>query len=163
MKPGLATLVFLLGLGAAAAPLRAQAQDGFRLGLSLGGTSLIGVVVERVSGRHALELTAGTWSFRDLSLSAAVKEYLGPSAMRPALGAGLWVELSRPAGAGRTGTAVVARFPVGFDWRAGPGHYVLFEMNVCRALWVRRTDPADETPPAERLIPLPGLSYRWDP
>ena len=33
--------------------------------------------------------------------------------------------------------------------------------NVNRALAVRRTDPADDLPLNGRLIPLPGVYYRW--
>jgi hypothetical protein len=28
-------------------------------------------------------------------------------------------------------------------------------------VWVRRTDPEDDTPLNRRLVPIPGISYRW--
>jgi len=36
-------------------------------------------------------------------------------------------------------------------------------MNINRALWVRRTDPDDDTPLNRRVVPLPGVYYRWKP
>jgi hypothetical protein len=62
---------------------------------------------------------------------------------------------------GRTGFALVARAPVGVEWRITDRHAALLDLNVNRGLFVRRSDPDDETPMNRRLVPLPGLSYRW--
>lgn len=138
-----------------------QHDDGVRVGVSLGGTSLVAVVVEVIDGGRALDLSVGTWSFRDLSVSLVGKGYLGSSALRPVVGAGLWTLVAWPRDAERGGAALVARFPVGFDWRASGAHYVDGELSLGRALWVRRSDPTDQTPLNRRLVPLPGISYRW--
>jgi hypothetical protein len=154
----------LIALALTCAAGRADAQeDGYRFGLSVGGTSTLAVVVERIDGRRGLELTVGTWSFRNVSVSAVAKAYLGPSAFRPALGAGLWTiaALSAPEGE-RRGVAVLARFPIGFDWRVAPDNYVGLDIGVTRALWIRRADFSD-LPVSPRLIPIPGLSYRFMP
>jgi hypothetical protein len=143
-------------------PQGVHAQEDLRLGISLGGTSLIAFVTEIMEGRNSLELTVGTFSFRDLSASVVVRTYLGASAFRPVVGAGLWGILAPPQDASRWGTAIVARFPVGFDWRLAPGHFVDLDLNVNRALWVRRKD-LEERPMNSRLIPIPGLGYRWEP
>jgi hypothetical protein len=55
----------------------------------------------------------------------------------------------------------VLHAPVGLDWQAFDGHFLGAAMNVNRALWVRRTDPADDLPLNRRLVPLPGVYYRW--
>jgi hypothetical protein len=160
-----AALLFalLLGLGTAPTPTRAQDDDGYRFGLSLGGTSTLALIVERLEGRHGIELSVGTWSFRNVSVSALAKAYLGPSAFRPALGAGLWTVVGlRPAEGERRGVAVIARFPIGFDWRLAPDHYLDLDVSVNRALWMRRADFSD-LPPSPRLIPIPGVSYRVMP
>jgi hypothetical protein len=44
-----------------------------------------------------------------------------------------------------------------------PGHFLTWEVNVTRALLVDRPDPADTTPPTQRIIPFPSFSYRLDP
>jgi hypothetical protein len=144
-------------------PASAQDEEGYRFGLSLGGTSTLAVVIERMDGRRGLELTVGTWSFRNLSVSTVGKVYLGPSAFRPALGAGLWTVIGLRAQEGeRRGVALIARFPIGFDWRLAPDHFLDLDVSVNRALWIRRADFSD-LPPSPRLIPVPGLSYRVMP
>ena len=155
--------MLLLLLFAAPVQARAQEEDGYRFGLSVGGTGTIALVVERLWGREGIELSVGTWSFRNVSVSALGKAYLGPSALRPAVGAGLWtvVGVSAPEGQ-RNGVAVIARFPIGFDWRLAPGHFLDLDVSVNRALWIRRADYSD-MPPSPRLIPVPGVSYRVMP
>lgn len=143
-------------------PAQLQSQHSYRVGLSLGGIALVAVVVERIDGHGAAELSVGTWSFHDLSASAVVRGYFGVSALRPVLGAGLWFILAPPQDADRWGTALVARFPIGFDWRVAPDHFVDLDFNVNRAIWIRRRD-IEERPGNGRLIPIPGLSYRWAP
>jgi hypothetical protein len=55
----------------------------------------------------------------------------------------------------------MARAPVGLDWNVSGDHFLTVDANLNRALYVRRTDPEDGTPPAERIIPLPGVAWRW--
>lgn len=134
--------------------------DGVRFGVSFGGISTVGFTVEYFHDNRSLDLTVGTWSFRDLSASIVVKEYFGRSDALPFVGAGLWLVVARPAGE-RTGFAGVLHAPVGVDWRAAGDHFLGLQMNVNRALWVRRSDPEDELPLNRRLVPLPGVYYRW--
>jgi hypothetical protein len=144
-------------------PGLAGQDDGVRLGVTFGGTGFVGLTVEIVEDTHAAELTVGTWSFRDLTLSLVGREYFGAAALRPVAGLGLWSVISFPREGQRSGVSVVARAPVGFDWRAAPGHFVSVDLNVNRALWIRHRDPEDDAPPNARLIPLPGFGYRWRP
>jgi hypothetical protein len=156
-------LCLALAVGTFPRPLHGQQEDGYRFGVIVGGTSVLAVVLERLEGRRGLELTVGTWSFRNVSLSGVVKGYLGPSAFRPAIGAGLWTVVGvRPPEGERKGVAVLARFPIGFDWRIASGNYLGLEVDVNRALWIRRADFSD-LPPSPRLVPIPGLSYRIMP
>jgi hypothetical protein len=145
-------------------PARAAAQrpEGFRMGVQIGGTSLIALVLEQLDDTKSIELTVGTFSFKDLNVSLSGKTYLGAAALRPMLGVGVWVAVVPPQDQESSGAALVARVPVGLDWRVSPGHFLGMSINVNRALWVRRTDPAD-APPNARLIPIPDLSYRWLP
>lgn len=146
-----------------AAPLAAQGTgtgSGVRVGVGMGGISTIGLTVEYVHDHSALELTVGTWSFRDLSLSVVGKQYLGAGDLLPFVGGGLWLVAARPPGE-RTGVAAVLQVPVGVDWQAAEGSYVGMSLNVNRALAVRRTDPQDGLPLNRRLVPLPGVYYRW--
>jgi len=158
--PTLPTLLLALST---AVPLAAQATDGVRLGLAFGGTSLVAVVVEVMDDARALELSVGTWGFRDVSASLVGKGYLGASRFRPVVGAGLWTIVAWPRDAERSGAALLVRFPIGFDWSAGGGHSLDFEMSVSKGLAVRRTDPIDGRPMSRRFVPLPGISYRWLP
>ncbi len=146
-----------------AAPLAAQGTgtgSGVRVGVGFGGISTVGLTVEYVHEHSALELTVGTWSFRDLSVSVVGKQYLGAGDLLPFVGGGLWLVAARPPGE-RTGVAAVLQAPVGVDWQAADGSYVGMALNVNRALAVRRTDPEDELPINRRLVPLPGVYYRW--
>ena len=153
--------MLLLALAATPAiPQPGAAQEGLRLGLALGGTGLIGVVAEWRWDDHGAELLLTTFQFRDLSVSVAGKQYFGASWLKPVVGGGLWfIAGSSPEGAGQ---ALVARFPLGGDWRLAGGHYLTVELNVSRGLWVNQPDPADDAPVNPSFITLPGLSYRLD-
>jgi len=50
---------------------------------------------------------------------------------------------------------------VGVDWMMFEDHALGAALNINRALWVRRTDPEDDLPLEGRLVPLPGLYYRF--
>jgi len=151
----------------AVVPLAAQgsdAGDGFRVGISLGGISTVGVTLELFRDTHALELGIGTWSFRDVSISTVYKEYIGGKALRPFVGAGLWAVIAAPAFEGeRTGLALVLRAPVGVDWSFVDDHAIGLALNLNRGLLVRRSDPEDVLPMNRRLVPLPEAYYRLTP
>lgn len=153
LLPGLFVLVL-------AHPGEAQRRETARLGISVGGISTLGLVVEYVDGHGSTELNVGTWSFRDLSLSLIRRHYLGVADARPTVGLGLWGVLAFPPDE-RMSTVLVLRAPVGIDWRVTGDHSLTFDINVNQGLWIRRSDPDDDTPMNRRLIPLPGLSYRW--
>jgi hypothetical protein len=148
-----------------ARPSSAQAQtpdtDGMRFGMVFGGVSTVGVTLEFFDGNRSLDVTVGTWSFRDVSIAAVAKRYMGGSAVRPFVAAGLWVVAAKPAGE-RLGTAIVLQAPVGIDARIGDDHHLGATINLNRALWVRRTDPEDDYPMNKRLVPLPGVYYRFE-
>ncbi|NNF11994.1 MAG: hypothetical protein HKN72_02145 [Gemmatimonadetes bacterium] len=154
----------LLILAVCAVPALGQspgAGDGVRIGVSFGGISTVALNVELYRDSNALDLALGTWSFRDLSVSAVAKHYFGASSARPVAGAGLWIVTSW-AGDERPGFAVVLRAPVGLDWAVdGSRHSVGAFLNVNRGLWVRRSDPQDQLPMNQRLVPLPELYYRY--
>jgi hypothetical protein len=133
-----------------------------RIGLSFGGISFIGFVMEYRWGDRSVEMNIGTWSFRDLSLSLVGKQYFGPGDFRPFAGLGLWAVVAPYTGRGdRTGVAVMARAPVGVEWNVDADHHFGAHLSMNRALWIRRTDPLDDFPPTNRLIPLPGFYYLW--
>ncbi len=146
-----------------AAPAAAQGTgtgSSVRVGLTFGGISTVGLSIEYVNDYRSVDLTFGTWSFRDLSSAVVVRQYFGAGHLLPFVGIGLWIVGAHPAGE-RTGFAAVLHAPIGLDWQALDDHYLGAVMNVNRALWVRRTDPEDDMPLNRRLVPLPGVYYRW--
>ena len=154
-------LLSVLAVATALAAAPAAAQEGLRVGVTLGGTGFVGLVTEWRWDDHGAELMLSTFSFHDLGISVVGKQYFGASWLKPAVGAGLWlVTGSTPEGSGK---ALVARFPLGGDWRVAHGHYATFEVNVNRGLWVDRPDPTDDAPINNQLIPIPSVSYRFDP
>src|SRR5690606_1003039 len=95
----LALAVLLAG---AATPLRAQAPapdagEGWRIGLTLGGIATGGLTVEYFRDAWSLDVTFGTFSFRDLGVSPVLKRYLGSRAARAYVGLGFWTILAAPA------------------------------------------------------------------
>lgn len=158
-----ALLVWILVAGPA--PARAQRPDvgtGTRIGVSLGGVSTVGIVLERFHDTRSVEISVGTWSFRDVAASAVYKEYFGAGGVRPFVGGGLWAVAAFPS-EGRTGLALVLRAPVGFDWDLAGDHALGAALGVNLALLVRRTDPEDDLPSNRRLVPLPEAYYRFRP
>ena len=153
-----ALVVLLLALPAR--PARAQDTEGWRFGISVGGVSTLGLVMERVGSWGSVEVLVGTWAFRDISLSTVYKHTIGGGDFRGVVGLGLWTVLAFPVDE-RTGVALVARAPVGFQWELQDDQFLGAELGFSRALAIRRTDPEDDTPPAQRIVPLPGASYRW--
>src|SRR5262245_46171078 len=140
-------LAFVLAAAALAAVFArpCAAQDRVRFGVVFGGLGFIGAVAEGIWEDRAAELVVSTYSFHDLSLSAAGKQFFGDSWMKPAVGAGLtWMLARSDEGAGN---ALIARFPLGGDWKMASGHFLTWEVNVTRALFVSRPDPNETTPP----------------
>lgn len=135
------------------------ARAQLRIGLSLGGASTVALLAEYRWSHQGLEVQAGTWQFRDLSLSVTGKQYVGSHSAEPFVGAGLWaiVALAEEG----TGYALIGRLPVGLDWAVATRHSVGFTIYLNRALALKRPDPADARPPRTSLIPLPEVSYRW--
>jgi hypothetical protein len=147
--------------GALSAAPPCAAQDRVRVGVVFGGLGFIGAVAEGIWDDRSAELVVSTFTFRDVSVSVAGKQLFGASWMKPAVGAGLaWMGARTEDG---FGSAWIARFPLGGDWKMAPAHYLTWEVNVTRALLVRRPDPADTSPPTQRIIPFPSLSYRIGP
>ena len=132
----------------------------YRYGLTLGGTALISLVFEYESNNRAVEFALGTFSGRDLSLAVTGKQYLGGGDLRGFAGVGFWGVAGFPADQ-RTGFALIARAPIGVDWHALERHAAGFELNLNRALAMRRPDPVDERPPRTRIVPLPAFYYRF--
>lgn len=146
----------LLVAANAAAPDTVSAQ--YRFGISLGGASTVALVVEHRWAHQGLEVQAGTWQFRDLSLSVTARQYVGSYAVEPFVGVGLWGIRARSEEG--TGYGLIARFPTGFSWDFGSRHALSMNIYLNRALALRRPDPEDRRPPRKTLIPLPELSYR---
>lgn len=157
--PPLLAVLILLGQPVPGTAQGSGAGDGVRVGISFGGVSTVGLTLEFYRDTRSLDLTLGTWSFRDVSVSAVVKQYFGGRAARPFVGAGLWVVAAAP-GDDRTGWALVLRAPVGVDWAVADSHALGAVINVNRGLWVRRANPDDNVPMNKRLVPLPELYYR---
>jgi hypothetical protein len=154
------TLLFLICL----LPLqgRAQAPDGYRIGLTFGGTSAVGLAFEIMWGDAAVDLSIGTWAFRDIAVSAVGKYYVGSDEFKGFGGGGLWYVTQFPAAEGeRRGEAWVLRFPIGAEGRINSYHAPGLEINLDRAISVERSDPDDDRPPTARIIPLPGVYYRY--
>lgn len=148
-------------IGALLAARPCAAQDRVRVGVVFGGLGFIGAVAEGIWEDRSAELVVSTFTFHDVSVSVAGKQFFGASWLKPALGAGVaWMGARGEDG---FGSAVIARFPLGGDWKITPGHYLTWEVNVTRALFVRRPDPTDTSPPTQRIIPFPSLSYRIGP
>ncbi len=152
----LGRILVLTGAAAVSAPQSAVAQ--YRFGVSAGGASTLALVAEYRWPHQGVELQVGTWGFRDMSVSATAKQYLGSSAIEPFVGAGLWV-LTASSEKGR-GYGLVGRVPVGFDIWFATRHSASATVYLNRALVLRRPDPEDLRPPRARLIPLPEFAYR---
>lgn len=131
----------------------------FRIGITFAGTSLVGLTLEHQWGDRSAELTVGTISFRDISISLVGKQYLSGGSLRPFVGLGLWTMVAFQE-TGR-GAALILRAPVGAAWQMSEGHFLGGEMNLNRALAINRVDPEDDKPPNTGIVPIPGLFYRY--
>ena len=177
LLPGGSLILVLFVVLAGVSPKLSSAQDGLRIGLTVGGVSKVGVVLERfLNGNQSLELTVGTWSFKEISTSLVIKRYFlsndldsgwYENPIHPFIGAGLWVVGAKPP-AERLGLALIAIVPIGIDWSfpsdADMQDLILslgMSVKLSRALLVRRSNPEDQLPLNGRLVPLPGAYYRF--
>lgn len=177
LLPSGSLILVLFMVLAGVSPQLSSAQDGLRIGLTVGGASKFGVVLESfLNGNHSLELAVGTWSFEEISTSLVVKRYFRSNnldsgwyekSIHPFIGAGLWVVGAKPP-AERLGLALSAIVPIGVDWSfpsdADMQDLILslgMSVNLNRALLVRRSNPEDQLPLNGRLVPLPGAYYRF--
>jgi hypothetical protein len=133
-----------------------------RVGLTVGGTSFAGISLEFFKDARSLELTVGTWAARDLAVSVVGRQYFGKASAKPVAGLGVWMVWAFPP-EGQQGLALVARAPIGVDWNVAGDHFLSLDINVNRGIFVRRSDPEDQAPMNQRLVPLPGVAYRWKP
>jgi hypothetical protein len=166
-----AARVFLAGaalsasvLVAPAAPVHAQGTDagsGWRIGVSVGGISTVGLIFEAYRDSRSIDVTLGTFGFRDVGLAVSGKQYIGGRAARPYVGLGFWTILASTDP--RNGMALIGRVPVGVDWNFHDRHALGAEIGLNRALLLRRPDPTDDRPLNRRLVPLPGIYYRATP
>ena len=131
----------------------------YRFGLSFGGASTVALVVEYRRDHQGLEVQAGTWQFRDLSLSVTARQYVGSHAAEPFVGAGLWAIVAWAEEG--TGYGLIGRIPTGFTWEPASRHSVALTIYLNRALALKRPDPENRRPPRKALVPLPEFSYRW--
>jgi len=155
-------LALLVPSAARASSNLGSGPEEFRIGISFGGISFVGFIMEYRWGNQSIDINIGTWSFKDLSVSVVGKQYFGSGQLRPFAGLGLWSVIAPVHGVGeRSGVSVLARAPVGADWNVSAGHHLGAHLSVNRALWIRRIDPEDHTPPTDRLVPLPGFYYAW--
>jgi hypothetical protein len=138
---------------------RAESRNRLRIGISLGGTGFLGIVTEYQHGDWAGELGLGTISFRELSVFVTGKRYFAGGSFRPVLGAGFW-NLSEWTEEG-SGSVFIFRAPIGIDWQVSGGHALGAEVGLNRALAIDRRDTEDDTPPSPRLVPFPGIYYRY--
>ena len=136
----------------------------YRLGVVVGGASLIGGLVEYRWEHQGLELQIGTLPVggRNLSVSVTAKQYMKANRLEPYVGAGVWwlVAMAEEG----VGHALVARVPVGLDWNLSSQQAIGGALYFNRILRVKRPDPLDMRPSTTSVIPLPELfSYRWFP
>ncbi|CAN5686417.1 hypothetical protein BH23GEM11_BH23GEM11_03280 [soil metagenome] len=165
--PLVLVLALMVGIGSSVRPAAAQVavpdRGEVRLGMSLGGTGLVGLIAEYRRGDWSGELTVGTITFREVSVSVAGKRYFGDGRFQPVIGAGLW-SLTAWTEDG-SGSVLIARVPLAVDWRVAGGNALGLEVALNRGLAVNRLDPEDDTPTNTTIVPLPGLYYRygWQP
>lgn len=160
--PPLAPLLLVAAL-LLPAPAASQAEptvrDGLRVGLVLGGQGLVGVSLEYFFEETSVDLTVGTWAFRDVTVTLVGKQYFGAGSLRPFVGGGLWwITAFEEEG---TGMALLLHAPVGADWRVDGDHYLGLSINVNRGIAVSRGDPEDQRPMYGRIVPFPGFYYGW--
>lgn len=157
-----AALALATALAAPAASAQGTgAGEGWRVGIQFGGISTFGLTFEAYRDNQAIDVTLGTFGFRDLGVAVDVKHYFGGRAARPFAGAGLWMIVASTDP--RAGLGLIARVPLGVDWHIDEHHATGAVIGVNRALAVRRPDPTDDRPLNRRLVPLPGIYYRWTP
>lgn len=145
-------------LGGAISPTH---QDGteFRLGFILGGIGVAGVVGEVRSGAWGTEVALSALRLQDRSMAVTLKRYAGEGSVKAFLGMGLWG--LRVRGEAQTGSIVILRAPIGLEGIVDQSHALGAEVGLNRAWMVRRVDPDDDTPPNRRIIPFPGVHYRY--
>ena len=74
LLPGRSLILVLFVVLAGVSPKLSSAQDGLRIGLTVGGVSKVGVVLEKfLNGNQSLELTVGTLSFKEISTLSLIQ------------------------------------------------------------------------------------------
>ena len=171
-KPGSIARCFWLSVAVALltlAPPRAQAQSTgndmeFRLGVTAFGIGLVGLSFEFRWGDRSLDTNLATFGFEDISVAVTGKQYFGGGDLQPFLGIGLWsVTAFAEDATKRTGQALLLRIPFGANWQVAKSHAFGGSLALNEGLWIRRSDPIDNTPIRHRPIPLPGFYYRAKP
>lgn len=153
--------------GLLAPPLTAQStpeDTEIRIGLTTGGIGSIGASVEFLWGSRSVDVNLATFTFSEVSVAVAAKQYFGGGDLRPFVGVGLWGIVGSTGEEGEhTGKALILRAPVGGDWHFTRKHHLGGSLAVNEGLWIDRADPEDDTPVSRRPVLLPGFYYRFEP
>lgn len=163
LRAALAAATMATVPAAAAAQAVPRAMDGVRIGITVGGTGLVGLSVEWVDeALWGVEASLATFAFHDVSVGLGARHYFGGAYLRPVVGAGLW--LSHSFSRESPGSALLVRAPLGMDWRASGEQFVGVTVSANRVLWMTRPAPdLDVVPSTGRLVPVPELAWRWRP
>lgn len=134
----------------------------YRVGVVIGGASLVGGLIEYRWQHQGVELQIGTIPIggRNISISVTAKQYMKARKLEPYVGAGLWWLVAIDDRG--VGHALVARLPVGLDWNLSSRQSLGSALYFNRVLGVKRPDPMDTRPSATAVVALPEiLGYRW--
>jgi hypothetical protein len=140
---------------------QAEEESSIRIGVSLGGTHLLGLSLEYHHGRYSIELGIGSavpWELQDLILRLQVRGYLASGDISPYLGIGFWGLFAFPAdGFGYLGSL---NAPVGIDWGIGGGSYLRLEADLNYFVYVNWAG-GDQSPSLNtRFLLLPAFAYQ---
>jgi len=150
--------LFAILIVSSAVPALLYAADTYsRIGISLGGTHLVGLNLEYYFYENSIGLNFGSWEFQDLCVSLQLKRYFSSSPVQPYIGIGIW-EVMAFSDTG-IGYLTLLNFPAGVDWKFSENNYLGLEADLNYALYVTATggSPSISRP----FVFLPGVYYRY--
>ena len=156
---GIAALA-LVALVAFSPAVHAASPGLLKVGISLGGTQLVGLFLEYRVEQVSLAVSFGSavpWAFRDVSLAVQLRRYSALSSPTPYVGVGFWSLLVREGDS--WGWLTAMDFPVGLEWELDAGRDLELGAIFHYFLSVRWKGNASLN---FRTLVLPSLAYKWE-
>lgn len=149
-------LWIILGMILIAPPSKAV-ETSTRAGITLGGTALISLSIERHFDHNSIRLNIGIFEPEAICLSMTVNRYFTNDRYKPYIGIGIWKAIIIPEV--KFANLNILNVPIGLDYAISKYHHLFIEGDMNLILGGR--NPGEPLDLFGHFLPTPGLGWKY--